>query len=80
MCYNFLLRKNPALKEYSINYITNLQKLACKKYSSLNHGLSEVFCRNSQIKNKYRASNALIILKKENDLARWVRGSKISGI
>lgn len=27
------LKKSPALKENSINYITNLQKLACKGYS-----------------------------------------------
>lgn len=31
---NFTIKKNLALKEYSIHYITNFQKLASEKYSS----------------------------------------------
>lgn len=48
MCYNLLiyLKKSPALKENSINYITNLQKLACKEYSKLQTiAFLRVFCR-----------------------------------
>lgn len=64
MCYNLLiyLKKSPALKENSINYITNLQKLACKEYSKLQTiAFLRVFCRKfHRSKTNTGVSNALI--------------------